>query len=94
MTVNSGDNHAEPLISLGTDAQTQNSRFEATPRGDHGDDAFEQELRAAPWGYGQNQQQQVQFALAEIRQRGLWEQAAVLEREIKTLQTELSYLRR
>jgi len=94
MMGNSGDDHAEPLSSHGTDAQTQNSRLEADPVGDTGDDAFEQELRAAPWGYGQNQGQQVQFALAEIRQRGLWEQAAVLEREIKTLQTELAYLRR
>ena len=56
--------------------------------------AWKTEMERLPHGYGQNQGQQVQFALAEIRQRGLWEQAAVLEREIKTLQTELAYLRR
>lgn len=56
--------------------------------------AWDKELKAAPWGYGQSQSQQVQYALAEIRQKGLWTAAETLEREIKTLQSEIAYLRR
>lgn len=51
-------------------------------------------MERAPWGYGQSQAQKVQFALAEIRQRGMWEIAEVLEREIKTLQAEVAHLSR
>ena len=56
--------------------------------------AWKAELQRAPWGYGQSQAQKVQFALAEIRQRGMWEIAEVLEREIKTLQAEVAHLNR
>ena len=56
--------------------------------------AWKAEMERAPWGYGQSQAQKVQFALAEIRQRGLWNIAEVLEKEIKTLQAEVAYLRR
>ena len=56
--------------------------------------SWKAEMERAPWGYGQSQAQQVQFALAEIRQRGLWDIAEVLEKEIKTLQAEVAYLRR
>lgn len=56
--------------------------------------AWKAEMERAPWGYGQSQAQQVQFALAEIRQRGLWDIAEVLEKEIKTLQAEVAHLSR
>ena len=56
--------------------------------------AWAEEMKRAPWGYGQSQRNQVHRALAELRDKGLWTQAETLEREIKTLQMELEYLRR
>lgn len=56
--------------------------------------AWAEEMKAAPWAFGQSQRQQVQAVLVDLRARGLWTQAETLEREIKTLQTELEYLRR
>ena len=50
-------------------------------------------MKAAPWGYGQSQDKKVQFALAEIRSHGMWNEAAVLEQEIVTLKAELELLR-
>ena len=55
--------------------------------------AWKNEMAAAPWGYGQSQRQQVHGALVDVRQRGLWAQAEVLEREIRTLQAELESIR-
>lgn len=54
--------------------------------------SWKKELSAAPWGYGQNQNQKVRDALASIRQRGAWAEASVLETEITTLKAEISYL--
>ena len=51
-------------------------------------------MKAAPWGYGQSQADKVRWALAEVAQKGLWTAAETLEREIKTLQSEIAYLRR
>jgi hypothetical protein len=56
--------------------------------------AWAEEMKAAPWAFGQSQRQQVQSVLTDLRARGLWTHAETLEREIKTLQTELEYLRR
>lgn len=54
--------------------------------------SWKNELSAAPWGYGQNQNQKVRDALAAIRQRGAWAEASVLETEITTLKAEIGYL--
>lgn len=51
------------------------------------------EMKAAPWGYGQSQSNQVRQALQEIRGKGLWIEADVLEREIRTLARELESAR-
>jgi hypothetical protein len=56
--------------------------------------SWAEEMKRAPWAYGQSQRQQVEHALVEIRQKGLWTAAETLEKEIKTLQMELAYLRR
>lgn len=55
--------------------------------------AWKNEMKAAPWGYGQSQDKKVQFALAEVRSHGMWNEAAVLEQEIVTLKAELELLR-
>jgi hypothetical protein len=55
--------------------------------------SWKNELKAAPWGYGQSQDKKVQFALAEVRAHGMWPEAAVLEQEIITLKAELELLR-
>jgi len=54
--------------------------------------SWKNELSAAPWGYGQNQNQKVRNALAGIRQAGMWAEAAVLEAEITTLKAEIDHL--
>lgn len=55
--------------------------------------AWKEEMKAAPWGYGQSQTHQVNKALVEVRAKGLWIEADVLEREIVTLKRELEALR-
>lgn len=55
--------------------------------------SWKNEMNAAPWGYGQSQDNKVQFALAEVRSHGMWTEAAVLEQEIVTLKAELESLR-
>ena len=45
------------------------------------DDAFEQELRAAPWGYGQRRQPTFLEILERMRRAGLGEEADWLLRE-------------
>ena len=54
--------------------------------------SWKSELSAAPWGYGQNQNQKVRDALAGVRQRGMWTEASVLVTEITTLKAEVGYL--
>jgi len=56
--------------------------------------AWAEELRRAPWGYGQGLEPQVQMALTEIRARGLFIEAGVLEQRIISLETQLADLRR
>jgi len=55
--------------------------------------SWDKELKAAPWGYGQQQSTRVRNALAEIRARGLWIEAGTLEQEILSLQRELENIR-
>lgn len=57
------------------------------------DEAFEIEMSAHPWGYGQQHKEDFEFALAKVRQHGLWEEAAVIAREVQALRAELEALR-
>ncbi len=47
--------------------------------------AWANELKAAPWGYGQQRNLTIEQALANIRMRGLWHEAAILANEINQL---------
>lgn len=51
--------------------------------------AWKEEMKAAPWGYGQSQLKKVEEALNNVRKAGLWDEARILTLEIKTLQMEL-----
>jgi hypothetical protein len=55
--------------------------------------AWKDEMKAAPWGYGQSQLKKVQEALNNIRKAGLWEEAKILHIEIRVLQMEVEDLR-
>jgi hypothetical protein len=55
--------------------------------------AWKEEMKAAPWGYGQTQNKKVEDALASIRLRGMWQEASVLSLEITTLRREVEALR-
>ena len=55
--------------------------------------AWKEEMKAAPWGYGQTQQQQIERALQNIRRAGLSDEATVISLEIVTLRNELETLR-
>lgn len=56
--------------------------------------SWKREMEKLPWGYGQNQTVKLEAALANIRTLGLWREADTIELEIKTLQSELAYVRR
>jgi hypothetical protein len=56
------------------------------------DEAFEQEMKAAPWGYGQSQLKKVEVALDNVRKAGLRDEAHILSLEIRTLQMEVENL--
>lgn len=51
--------------------------------------AWQNEMKAAPWGYGQSQLKKVEEALNNVRKAGLWDEARILSLEIRTLQMEL-----
>jgi len=55
--------------------------------------AWKDEMKAAPWGYGQTQQSQVDRALQNIRRAGLSDEATVISLELLTLMNELEYQR-
>lgn len=55
--------------------------------------AWKDEMKAAPWGYGQTQQQQIDRALESIRRAGLFAEATVITLELNTLKSELEVLR-
>jgi hypothetical protein len=54
--------------------------------------AWKDEMKAAPWGYGQSQQTLVERSLENIRRAGLSNEATVLTLELLTLRNELEYL--
>ena len=54
--------------------------------------AWANELKAAPWGYGQERDWRIDNALAAIRMRGLWSEASTLVAEINSLKAEISRL--
>lgn len=51
--------------------------------------AWDNELKAAPWGYGQRKKPDVEEALWNIRKAGLLVEANVLAAEIAGLQAEI-----
>ena len=53
--------------------------------------SWRDEMERMPWKYSQNQK--VDWALAELRIRGLWTEATVLSNEINVLKAELESLR-
>lgn len=55
--------------------------------------AWKEEMKAAPWGYGQTQQKQIEQALINIRRAGLSDEATVISLELLTLKNEVEYLR-
>ena len=55
--------------------------------------AWKNEMKAAPWGYGQSQQKQIEQALINIRRAGLSDEAIVISLELNTLKNELEVLR-
>ena len=54
--------------------------------------AWANELKAAPWGYGQERDWRIDNALANIRMRGLWSEASTLVAEINSLKAEIARL--
>ena len=54
--------------------------------------AWANELKAAPWGYGQERDWRIDNALAAIRMRGLWSEASTLVAEINSLKAEIARL--
>jgi hypothetical protein len=55
--------------------------------------AWADELRAAPWGYGQTQAKKVEVALNNVHKAGLWDEYKVIQMELNILKTELELLR-
>lgn len=51
--------------------------------------SWKKEMEKAPWAYGQHPDTRIRDALAEIRHRGLWSQADILQREIESLRAEI-----
>lgn len=51
--------------------------------------SWKRELEKHPWGYGQKPNDAVKESLAEIRHRGLWRQADILQTEIEGLRAEI-----
>lgn len=56
--------------------------------------SWKREMDKHPWGYGQTQGMKLETAFANLRGRGLYKEAMVIEQEFKTLQAELAYTRR
>ena len=54
--------------------------------------AWANELKAAPWAYGQERDWRIDNALAAIRMRGLWSEASTLVAEINSLKAEIARL--
>ena len=56
--------------------------------------SWKREMEKMPWRYDQTQGMRLETALANMRGRGLFKEAMVVEQEIKTLQAEVTYLRK
>lgn len=54
--------------------------------------AWAEELKAAPWAYGQERDWRIDNALANVRMRGLWSEASTLANEINSLKAEIHRL--
>jgi hypothetical protein len=54
--------------------------------------AWADELKAAPWAYGQERDWRINNALANVRMRGLWTEASTLANEINALKAEIARL--
>ena len=50
--------------------------------------SWQREIDLMPWKYNTSQEERVRLALSELRAKGLWEIARVLEQEIATLRAE------
>jgi hypothetical protein len=50
--------------------------------------SWQREIERMPWKYNTPQEERVRLALAELRNRDLWDIARVLEQEIMTLRAE------
>ena len=57
------------------------------------DEAFELEMAAAPWGYGQDRNPKLDMALAAVRLRGMWAEASVISLELISLNAEIARLK-
>jgi hypothetical protein len=49
-------------------------------------------MERAPWAFGQRQGDRLTNAFVAMRRMGLYEEATLLELEIKTLRNEIEYL--
>lgn len=56
--------------------------------------SWKRELDRMPWGYGQTQSMKLETALANLRGRGLYKEATIIEQEIRTLKAELEHIRK
>jgi hypothetical protein len=50
--------------------------------------SWQREIDLMPWKYHSSQEERVRLALSELRAKGLWQIAHVLEQEIFTLRAE------
>jgi hypothetical protein len=54
--------------------------------------AWKEEMERIPWGYGQKQGDRLANAFLAMRRLGLYDEATLLELEIKTLRNEIEFL--
>jgi len=84
-----GPQTGDAITSLTNPAQT---RWSMTIDNESPAGAWANELKAAPWGYGQERDWRIDNALAAIRMRGLWSEASTLVAEINNLKAEIARL--
>lgn len=56
--------------------------------------SWKREMEKMPWRYDQTQNMKLETALANLRGRGLFKESMVIEQELKTLQSEIEYVRK